>query len=138
MKDFSFVYSSKPVNSTAAKVMSRGEHFEPDIIPENHLYSDNPPIMIEFNGPKEHNLIGEFFGYFKVVGYLKHKKKIGGIWVIKCKCGKYGNRRASFLKKYSIENKNDYQCDMCRFQEKIKTPEYKNRYDGKMKDIKLK
>ena len=136
-KDFDFLFTSKPVNSTASRVMSKGEHFEPDIISDTELWSDAPPKMVNYIWDEQHDLTGKIFGYFKIIGFIKHKKKHGGIWAVKCKCGKYGNRRSSFLKKYNDKNKQDYQCSFCRFQEKIKTPEYKTGYNGHMKDIKI-
>lgn len=121
-KDYSFLFTSKAVNRSAASVLSGGEHYNSQRI-VNQLHSEIPIITTDFPGPKEHDMTGVRFGRFVVTGYYKGKRSVSGkrqygLWVVRCDCGHYETRKTPSIKNPS--NANDM-CEYCREVENFKT-----------------
>ncbi|MFC0666767.1 hypothetical protein [Azotobacter chroococcum] len=100
-----------PVNSTAARVMGRGEVYE-----SRKKYSaicqDVPPAMRkptsqELGSQSWADLSGFRFGRFTVIAQAAEVKG----WVVRCSCGNYSTRSAK-----SIRNPNNSTdcCEECR------------------------
>lgn len=131
MKDFDFVATHKPVNGSAAAVVCKGEHFEPDKMPGCY-HSDKPLPVERFKGPRKDNLTGKKFGKFTVIGYLgKFNRTRGtGRWLVQCSCGWYEIRAARVLRNTEgndEELRSRTMCHECNFLESIKTDKYRNK-----------
>lgn len=121
-KDYSFTLTNKPVNSTAARVMSKGEHcpIEEKISKKPwHVYQDTCPPLEKYIGPKEHDLTGKEFGKLTVVGY-GGKGAQGARWRCLCSCGKYVSYTAKTLKR-GVNTK----CDRCHTLDEMRTGTYR-------------
>ena len=129
MKD---IHARVPVDRLAARVvMFTGEHFEPN----KKVCSDEretPHEIAEITeamrlNPNFTNLTGIRFGRFTVIGLCK----TGGMWCVRCDCGKYATR-----KKKAVMNKENVQdrCEHCRHLAFLQRDEYKRR-TGKDVDI---
>lgn len=107
-----------PVNRTAALVVSRGEHFEPEVDTSKMVYSDTPlPIKRPTNAAKSNpaykDLTGLRNGRLTVMGLYAGGK---GRWVVRCACGKYEVRTAKAVKNIA----NNDMCSFCHAVERIK------------------
>jgi hypothetical protein len=102
MKEYDFVFTSKPVNKTASIVLKKGEGFKySDKTPWTRC-STEPIKTKKFQGPAEYNLTGKKYGNLIVTGYFGKSSGTGGAgsrWVCKCTCGNYSVFRATVLKK---------------------------------------
>lgn len=110
VKNYDFVVTNKPVNSTAKKVLQKGEHCEIDKkfkSSESLLYTDIMPKCEKYKGPKKHNLSGKKYGNLTVIKYYK-KGRNNAKWLCKCSCGMYIIRLAKSLKRG-----NSTECDKC-------------------------
>lgn len=124
---FDAVLTSAPLNSTAAKVVARGEHWVPETpLPPGMQHWKSPPPMKPFvaSATGQSNLTGTKFGKFTVIGLLaveggKHR---GARWVCRCVCGDYESRSAQaiVLKSNGLAGKEfferlgiGYQCFYC-------------------------
>jgi hypothetical protein len=106
------VIASVPLNSTAAKVMGRGTHWEPKLGDAPHMYhADHPPQMKAPKG-NELDLRGQRFGRFLVVGLstFSNQNKAAA-WVVRCSCGKFECRKAKAIR--NPANVDDC-CRACR------------------------
>lgn len=117
-KDFSFVFTNKPINSSAAKVMQKGFHFNLEFIKASN-YSEIPleTIPIPTAMLKERNfmdLSGTSYGRFIVIGLSSISLKL---WVVKCSCGAYETRTAKAIKKQLNANEC---CSKCQAEIKLK------------------
>lgn len=99
---FDAILASVPLNSTAAKVTSHGEHWRPEKpIPPHIQHWDAPPPMKPFDGNPVHtDFTGKKFGRFTVVGVLNLPggKNRGMRWVVKCNCGDYEVRATQAIR----------------------------------------
>ncbi len=109
-----------PINSTAARVISKGIHYEPKI-KDKKFNSENPLITVKkFNKSSEFlNFTGFKHGKFTVMGLvdtknLKKGKKSKAKWLVKCSCGAYETRTSSAIKNHK-NNPGKYEEDMCKF-----------------------
>jgi len=102
------VYSSTPVNKTAALVVSKPE-FDDDVEYNTYgrIHSTEPLPTVDIKVSKaSHNLTGNRYGNFVVQGaFLDINPKKGRLWVVKCDCGRYEVRRKRSLSACK-ENKN--------------------------------
>jgi hypothetical protein len=113
LMDYDFIATGKPVNRTAASVLSKGEHF--DIEVPDYIYCKGlPPKINDFTGPRKEDLEGVVFGRFTVMGFYEKKKNGGnrGMWVVRCRCGNYSLRRGNGIKR-SIARGKDSCCYVC-------------------------
>jgi len=102
----------RPVNATAARVVSSGTHFNSrKIIQEFESTSPHPIKPLPFNAE---DLTGIRFGRFTVLGMSRELKKR---WVVRCDCGMYSIRRRKSI--LNPANKLD-RCGECLEQIQIK------------------
>lgn len=102
--DFSAVIASVPVNTTAARVLGGGTHYEPARKPLSSRQGPDvrasvDPIPVSLEGqalvPYAHEIVGRQFGRWRVIGYAAQqpRSKSGkASWVVKCSCGRYETR----------------------------------------------
>ena len=118
------VVGSVPQNQTAARVMSKGVHYEPNIeIAATYIHADvQPPIKFVTrelaNASTYQEFAGKKFGRWTVIGLSaeqNYKKKAR--WVVRCSCGRYENRKAPALRN-AVENGDC--CVECRHLQHIK------------------
>jgi hypothetical protein len=129
MKD---IASRKPINKTAAVVVSRGFNYKPDKIVQTN--DSDMPIATRTITKKELsnecfvNLTGVRFGRFSVVGVARDLK---GCWVVRCDCGTYSTRKSR-----AIKNEKNIQdrCEHCRHLAHLKRNDQYRRH-GKCDDI---
>ena len=94
---FDAILASTPLNSSAARVTARGEHWVPEAqLPPGLLHWEAPPRTKPFVAPPQDpnhpDLKGKRFGRFTVVGVLDDDgggKNRGARWVCRCDCGDY-------------------------------------------------
>lgn len=127
-KDNDFLFTNKPVNKTASKVLSSGEHFESHK-KLNQFHSIAPLQTQPFAGPKHLDLSGTKFGRFTVVGCLGgFQRGKGVLWLVKCACSHYETRRTPAIKN---PNNQDDCCSYCRQLEFLKHRDrYKQEAEG--------
>lgn len=118
MKD---IHARKPVDQTAARVTSSGEHYEPDV-PKSNAYDSDLPIAIAPCHPRADNLIGRRVGRLTVIGY--HGPRLNGKgevishrWVMRCDCGMWTVRRARAIKNPKCA---EDCCDKCSYVRSVK------------------
>jgi len=127
MKDkadqFNRVVSATPQNQTAARVMSKGVHYEPTMAPAPHHVSTDVPLPmrdIRSTAPETQvlarALVGKIFGRLTVKGLAVGKSR----WVVRCSCGQWEHRRAKALQQGEVARL------MCRRCDKVK--EYARMY----------
>lgn len=111
--------SLTPLDSTAAKVVSKGEHWKPKMKEDpNRACWDISPGTVHYTGSQDTDLTGIEFGRFKVVGLFKPKtKKKKAKWLVRCCCGMYETRYAKSIK--NPDNSGD-RCVKCRKLAQIK------------------
>lgn len=97
--------SSVPQNRTAARVMSKGVHYDPNMaIPETYVHEDMPPPLMpvtpELANAKSYQMYaGKTFGRWRVIGLsAEQNRKKKARWVVRCSCGRYENRKAPALR----------------------------------------
>lgn len=103
------VYSSVPVNKTAAIVTSPGFSYDPPKKVQNGF--SKLPIPCEpnpINVPNDYVLTGKKFGRLTVMGRIPNMK---ARWSCRCDCGYYVIRTNKAIR--NPENKFD-RCDHCR------------------------
>lgn len=116
MKDiFDRLAASSPLNTTAARVVSGGENYDPKINFANHWHSDCPPKMRripEISLQTCGDLIGKKFGRLTVIGLADdYNPKQPARWVVRCACGDYEHRSARAIR----NPKNDQdRCLKCK------------------------
>lgn len=118
------VVGSVPQNQTAVRVMSKGVHYEPNmVIAETYVHADMPPPLT----PAPDNPValktyleyaGKTFGRWRVIGLsaVQNKKKKAR-WVVRCSCGRYENRKAPALR--NAEANGDC-CAECQHVRRVK------------------
>lgn len=108
-----------PVNSTAARVISKGIRYEV-AIDEDRFNSESPPPLTKITEKhfRQNPLFVDFthvkYGNLTVIGLAKsmRKGKAQGQWVVKCDCGNYEIRTAKAIKNH-LKNEENLQSDMC-------------------------
>lgn len=96
----------RPVDKTAALVISRGESFSY----RRSLTSNDSEMPLETKEIPEGtpDFRGKKFGRMTVIGYSATKRKR---WVCRCVCGTYTLRRLEVVEKGDEKNT----CDQCNF-----------------------
>lgn len=117
MTDFTRVMSSAPVDSTAAKVMSKGVEYTPDVQLRNDSPVPIPTRPLPENMRPGEDLTGIVFGRFTVLGMALG---VLGTWVVRCTCGIYTLRRRRAI---SNPNNNQDRCEACRHLASMKRSE---------------
>lgn len=104
------IITSVPVNSTAANVLRKGVHYEPDKLP-NGGYWDAPPPTQRFKGLPEHDMSGKTVGRLTVVGYLGSTgNPPSATWLVRCNCGGYEKRRTRAIRNPANHLDRCYKC----------------------------
>lgn len=121
MASFDFLASSKPVNKTAARILTSGTHYDYQV-KNKTWHSENPlsilsaqeisvcklsPLFVDFTGHKH--------GYFTVIGLCKD---FNNRWLARCSCGDYEIRSTKAIKNHI--NNNKYSKDRCSRCEDLK------------------
>jgi hypothetical protein len=115
MSSIDRLIGSVPANKTAARVVGRGEHWEPNMSPTVVQYRDGPPKTVP--PPScNHDLTGTVVGRLTVRGYLAH-----GRWLVRCVCGIYEPRTTRAIKK-SLST----MCSSCNDLERLKRIDHFN------------
>lgn len=108
----------RPIDSVAARVVSRGESFEYRGLSTEICSSDPLPMRTPSDGAE--NLSGVKFGRLTVLApHLTLRKR----WVCKCLCGNYVVRRVSTIKGAPI----DSACQQCYLMAVSKKNEFMRR-----------
>lgn len=118
------VFASVPQDATAARVTSKGEHFEPTVEYAGHEHHDVPPQIISIckalpsAKPIIAELTGKRFGRLTVIGLAKvqaqsgtMKRKQHARWAVRCACGDYEFRTAKAIRN---PTNTDDMCRKCR------------------------
>jgi hypothetical protein len=123
MSHYSKIFSSAPVNATAAKVASRsGVQWSPekDLDKPWQVRSDAPLPTRPFRGPPENDMTGDRKGRLTIIGQ-SHTARCsngkGSAWVVRCTCGYYEIRRIQTWKKLPPERA---MCTHCDYLEEMK------------------
>lgn len=104
--DLERVFTSRPINATAARVVSKGTHWNP-VSYRNEREWSTPPSMKQITAsmridPNFTNLTGTPLGNLVCVGISSEpesKAKGGSKWVMRCTCGNYVIRSTRSIKK---------------------------------------
>lgn len=100
------IAKARPVDTTAALVVSKGTHYRsPKKL--NVLESDNP-LPLRVSPSNAEDLTGRVVGRLTVVGSFQGGK---GRWVCRCLCGRYTIRRG---KSITNDNNGTDRCELCR------------------------
>lgn len=90
MKD---IYRRNPVDETASRVISGGEHYDTKSNPDAYEY--DAPIPTRPAPKQVEDFTGQRKGRLTVIGWShRHKKR----WVVRCDCGIYGVRTTRALR----------------------------------------
>lgn len=109
------IYSSNPVNKTAALVTGRQPNDEIDIGSFGHTYMSlqKPPVLPFKSKRKDINLIGLSYGKLIVIGvFIKQTEGKKLKWVVQCKCGYYTIRVSNTIRR-KIKNNEYDECIRC-------------------------
>ena len=120
------ILTSFPINETAARVTSKGVHWEPQKKIQTQeadapFPMKKPPLNIK-------DVTGHRFGRFSVLGYSADGNSK---WVCRCDCGRYALRKTRAV--LNKENGQD-RCELCRHLSYLKRNEVWKR-TGKDPDI---
>lgn len=108
----------RPVNASAARVVSRGENFQYKGL-ETEICSPTPLALNE-SRPDGEDFTGARFGRLTVVGWIGEGK---GKWSCKCICGNYVVRRAKAIRQAA----EDSSCQQCYLMAVSKKKEFLRR-----------
>lgn len=105
---------SRPVNKTAARVVSAGTHYEPANADRADEWDDNPPktSAVPKNAP---DITGERRDRVVIVGYLMSGTN-GSKWIGRCDCGRFVTRNGKTWRK----NHGPNMCQDCAHVEFLK------------------
>jgi len=107
---------STPIDETAQRVVQPGVSYEAPADPRVRSFAPLPTRPVT----QGEDITGKTFGRFKVIG-LSAKDTNHRPWVVRCTCGWYEHRRASFLKRGDEARK---MCSRCDHLERVKRGEY--------------
>lgn len=120
------IVASVPLNQTAAKVTSGGEHYEPVVEFSAHEHFDAPPPiqpMHKLPGTAQ-GIVGRKCGRLTVIGLAvsqaaegKTRRKHNARWVVRCVCGDYEFRTVKAIR--NPRNTSD-RCQRCHHIERVK------------------
>lgn len=124
---FDRILTSVPIDKTAARQLSKGEHWEPDVKITQRHWDTPPKLRKKYKG--SHSLIGVRSGRLTVVGYFGRKQSPNGktkgaqsqLWLVKCDCGDFETRTGKALKK---KKSGQDRCENCQYFERMKRREY--------------
>lgn len=108
---------SIPVNRVASRVISKGVQYNPKIEIKNHWDAPKQSHIVKNPTPDFQDFTNVKFGRFTVIGKRKkvNSKERNNIfslgWVLRCSCGKYESKTASYIKK-NINN-DESMCAEC-------------------------
>lgn len=113
--DYGKLAACAPINTTAAMVMSKGEHWTPKATLSAAL-KDAPKMK----PPSENdaNLIDQKWGRLRVIGKAaKRGSGTGGRarWVLRCACGNYLTVKAATINERKIDR-----CDECDYLDQMR------------------
>jgi len=103
---------SCPIDSTAARVTSKGTHYEGNL----HKYQgdvwETPPPTEHYYQTKnmKPSIIGERHDRIVIVGYLGSNNN-GSVWLARCDCGLYCTRNGGKWRKWTEGKQNS--CPRC-------------------------
>jgi hypothetical protein len=111
---FDRLAASAPQNATAARVTSKGVHYEPDVQYGTHWHADTPPRTRPIPAISQYtcaDLIGRKFGRLTVIGLAAdYNPKKSARWVVRCACGDYETRKATAIRN---PNNGEDRCQVC-------------------------
>jgi hypothetical protein len=123
---FERIFTSAPLNKTAALVTGKGVHFDDTAkLKRNpgHRHFEAPPVCVDPKdypqAPEFQDLRGRKIGRMKVVGYLGtlgYSKWAKGAWLVRCVCGDYETRKAKTIK---TSNDPNHSCDRCAYTNRL-------------------
>jgi hypothetical protein len=116
------VATSAPVNQTAARVLSKGTHWEPGLpVGGARIWQDTPLPVLPRPTRGNPDLLKDGFRVCRltVIGYGGSSDSRGARWVVRCDCGSYGYQRSKFLRS---ENARTFgMCPRCQYVQDLKT-----------------
>lgn len=110
MSAFNPSINSIPIDTLAARVVSKGVEFQPKYKPSQQRLEAPLPLAPLPQTPEFVDLTGQRHGGLLVVGYLGTNKRARTTkWLCKCQCGYYVIRKRRALKGHQTEVCED--CD---------------------------
>lgn len=117
------ILASTPLNATAGRVTSKGQHFEGKGL-QSEISWEVPPALMKigpthWNNPSFIDWTGKAIGRLTVLGLAAdgHREGMGGVWVCRCSCGRFVGRRAKGLK---IERADTVMCNQCSYTQHLR------------------
>ncbi|MCK5612533.1 hypothetical protein KAR91_62255 [Candidatus Pacearchaeota archaeon] len=114
--------TKKPINKTAALVVGKGYEYTPD--KKIQTADQDTPIPTKPILKNQLDLTGYKVGRLTVIGLSDKKHKKYALWVARCDCGVYTERRAKTIRN---EANSDDCCELCRHLNKLKRDERRRR-----------
>jgi hypothetical protein len=108
---------STPLTRTAARVISKGTHYEPPKKSSTREYWETPPPLVTLATEAVKSLFGTRKGNLTVIGYLGSSSSGSARLLVRCDCGKYEVRLSNRWRKHS--GINNY-CQFCEYIQKLK------------------
>jgi hypothetical protein len=114
MTDFSRILTSAPVNATAARQTSKGEHFKPRVQVLDYLDDPTPMRPVP---PNKQDFTGVVVGRITVLGLSTIERRDGDPrWLCKCKCGRFALRRSKAIRKGTMPDR----CGWCDYERRLR------------------
>jgi hypothetical protein len=103
MKDrpdiFERIAASAPADSTAARVTSKGAHYDPSFKSCRDTWDAPPPMKPVPAVPTAQGIVGRRFGRLTVIGLrAEQNQNKRSSWVVRCVCGAYEVRKAAAIR----------------------------------------
>lgn len=115
------IFTSRPVNKSAAMVTARGVHFETPAKQYGTTKWQKTPILANKMDKSAvgflEDMTGGHVGRLRVIGYFGSGRK-GSQWVVRCACGDYGVQNRKYL--VSDTAKRRAMCPSCDYLEYLK------------------
>ncbi len=115
-----------PINSTAGKVTSKGDHWEFKTEQNNLEWDICPPLLSLKDYPNTVNIIGRVSDRITIIGLYEKVKRgdaAGNKWIGRCCCGKFVVKRSKHFNQGVKKGHRNccLQCDRVdRFRKNIK------------------
>lgn len=103
-----------PVNSVAARVTGKGEHFKGRSESSERL--EAPMIFTAPLPIDAEDFAGRIIGHLTIVGYIGQNCNRRNVWQARCVCGYYVRRTSKALRKQG----DHLQCEDCKYREQIR------------------